>query len=151
MCIVDRSKKRWIWSSLDIQLFVYFLRQNNLPFPNWRMGFSLLGCVYICVSFLFGIPHLSFMLLPCFRPYAWLTCPSSSDTLNTTPPWNHQLQSSDLLGPVCSSVRIPPGSLPLHFCLMHLQCRAVVPFTPCDVLCRYSWLKDHLISDSWGG
>lgn len=86
----------------------FFLYQSKLPFPKWSLGFSWGVCS--CTSYLFGIPHLSSLCLPCFRPCAWLTCPSSSELLNTTPPWNHQLQSSDLPGPVCFSMKPPPGS-----------------------------------------
>lgn len=98
-----------------------------------------------CTSSLFGIPHLSSLLLPCFRPYAWLTCPSRSDMLITTPPWNHQLHSSDLPGPVCFTMKLQAGSYPIHLCLMHLQCRVMVSFPPRDVPCRYSWSEDPLI------
>lgn len=82
----------------------------SCPSQSEVWGFLYWG-VCTCTSLLLGIPHLSSLLLPCFRPYAWLTCPSSSDMLNTTPPWNRQLQPSDLPGPVCFNMKLPPGSL----------------------------------------
>lgn len=42
------ERKKWIWHSLDIQLFVYFsLLQSNLPFPKSSLGFSLQMCVCV--------------------------------------------------------------------------------------------------------
>lgn len=139
-------KKKWIWHSLDIQLFVYFsLRQSNLPFPKSSLGFSLQICVCVCArtSFLFGIPHLSSMLLPCFRPYSWLTCPSSSDTLNMTPPWNHQL------GPVFEHEA--PTWLPPYPPLLNTFTMKSCGASPThDMPCRYSWSRKHLICRQLG-
>lgn len=113
----------------------------SCPSQSEVWGFLFWG-VCSCTSHLFGIPQLSSLHLPCFRPCAWLTCPSSSELLNTPPPWNHQLQSSDLPGPVCFSMKLPPGSLTIHLCLMHLQCRVVVSLPPQDVPHQYrcSWV-----------
>lgn len=116
----------------------------SCPSQNEVWGFLYWG-VCSCTSHLFGIPQLSSLCLPCFKPCARLTCPSSSELLNATPSWNHQLQSSDLPGPVCFSMKLPPGSCTTHLCLMHLQCRDVVSLPPQDVPCHYCYSWNPLI------
>lgn len=124
-----------------------FYTRASCSSQNEVQGF-LYWDVCSCTSHLFGIPQLSSPCLPCFRPCAWLTCPSSSELLNSTPPWNHQLQSSDLPDPVCFSMKLPPGSLTFHLCLMHLQCRVVVSLAPQDVPCQSGILWS---AGSWVG
>lgn len=132
----------WMFTWTSTQICCFFLHQSKLPFTVW--GF-LYWAVCSCTSHLFGIPQLSSLCLPCFRPRAWLTCPSSSEWLNTAPPWNHQLQSSDLPGPVCFSMKLPPDSLAIHVCLMHLRCRVVMSLPPQDVPRQYHWSWHPLI------